>query len=48
MQYAVEEFARRRPENYDPAFVRAHVAMCRRPEDREHWIEGYRKTGLLP
>jgi adenylate cyclase len=49
MQNAVEEFIRGRPENFDVVkYVRAHVATCRRLEDREHWIEGYRKTGLLP
>jgi adenylate cyclase len=42
------EFMQRRPENYDlAAFVRAHLAMCRRPEDREHWLDGYRKTRLI-
>ena len=27
-------------------FVRAHVRMCALSEDREHWLEGYRKAGL--
>ena len=27
-------------------FVRSHIAMCRRPEDAEHWLEGYRKIGI--
>ena len=27
-------------------FVNSHLAMCRRPEDAEHWLEGYRKIGL--
>ena len=26
---------------------RVHGQMCGRPEDREHWLEGYRKAGLL-
>src|SRR5262249_50655206 len=44
----IAEFMQRRPENYDlAAFVSAHLAMCRRLEDREHWLEGYRKTRLI-
>ncbi len=27
-------------------FVHAHVRMCARAEDRDHWLEGYRKAGL--
>jgi class 3 adenylate cyclase/tetratricopeptide (TPR) repeat protein len=27
-------------------FVHAHVRMCARPEDRDHWLEGYRKAGI--
>ena len=23
-----------------------HVRMCKRQEDADHWIEGYRKAGL--
>jgi len=31
----------------DPmTFVRAHMRMVKRPEDRERWLEGYRKVGL--
>ena len=35
------------PENYDIAVpIAAHMRMMRRPADREHWLEGYRKAGL--
>jgi adenylate cyclase len=45
---AAAEFERLRPEGYDFAEVaRFHGQMCLRPEDREHWLEGYRKAGLL-
>ena len=27
-------------------FVHAHVRMCARQEDADHWLEGYRKAGL--
>ncbi len=27
-------------------FAHAHVRMCARPEDHDHWLEGYRKAGL--
>ncbi len=26
--------------------IPVHLAHCSRPEDREHWLEGYRKAGL--
>ena len=35
------------PEDFDLSFYTAtHVRMCKRPEDAEHWLEGYRKIGL--
>lgn len=35
------------PDGYDDRpFVKWHVGMCKRPEDAEHWLEGYRKVGL--
>jgi TolB-like protein/Tfp pilus assembly protein PilF len=35
------------PENADFTFYAAtHVRMCKRSEDAEHWLEGYRKVGL--
>ncbi len=48
LRTCVREFTKSRPESFDlAAFIRAQMAMCRRPEDREHWLEGYRKAGLL-
>lgn len=45
---AVLEFDRKRPPDFDVAkYARIHVAMCRFEQDREHWLEGYRKAGLL-
>jgi adenylate cyclase len=26
--------------------IASHLQMCARPEDRDHWIDGYRKAGL--
>jgi hypothetical protein len=44
---AAAGFERLRPEGYDFAEVaRVHGHMCLRPEDRDHWLEGYRKAGL--
>jgi TolB-like protein/Tfp pilus assembly protein PilF len=35
------------PEGFDFSFYTAtHLRMCKRPEDAEHWLEGYRKVGL--
>jgi hypothetical protein len=45
---AVAEFELRKPAGYDFAVVaRAHARMCAKHEDAEHWLEGYRKAGLL-
>ncbi len=45
---AAAEFERLRPDGYDFAEVaRFHGQMCAHTEDREHWLEGYRKAGLL-
>jgi adenylate cyclase len=44
---ALAEYKRRSPESYDPAEqIAAHMRMCARQEDRDHWLEGYRKAGL--
>jgi len=44
---AVAAFERRKPAGYDvTVFVRAHARMCRRKEDGDNWIEGYRKAGF--
>lgn len=45
---AVEEFERKRPANSDFRFyAKAHARLCKRPEDANHWLEGYRKAGLI-
>ncbi len=44
---AAAEFERVRPDGYDFAEVaKIHGQMRARPEDRDHWLEGYRKAGL--
>ena len=44
---AKKTFDDHRPENADFSFYAAtHVRMCKRTEDAEHWLEGYRKVGL--
>jgi adenylate cyclase len=46
---ALETYLRELPEGYDiAAFFRHHLRMCAKPEDAEHWLEGYRKAGLDP
>lgn len=46
-QAAVAEYDRKRPEDYSFAkFAAAHIKVCARQEDRDHWLEGYRKAGL--
>jgi hypothetical protein len=36
-----------RPKNHDrKVMFAAHLRMCKRQEDRDHWLEGYRKAGL--
>ena len=44
---ALETYLRKLPEGYDIAAVFRHqLRMCAKPEDAEHWLEGYRKAGL--
>ncbi len=46
-QAAVAKYERQRPEDYNFAkFAAAHIKMCARQEDRDHWLEIYRKAGL--
>ncbi len=48
-QAAVAEYERQRPEDSNfGEFAAAHIKMCARQEDRDHWLEGYRKAGLEP
>ena len=35
------------PDSYDEKLLfESHIRLCQRPEDAEHWREGYRKIGL--
>jgi len=35
------------PENWTPeTFARYHPRMCKRPEEKELWLDGYRKAGI--
>jgi TolB-like protein len=44
---AVADFRTRRPGGYDIAgFVQYSCDMCKLPEDRDHWREGFRKAGI--
>ncbi len=44
---SLAEYERQRPEDYNFAkFSAAHIKMCARQEDRDHWLEIYRKAGL--
>lgn len=44
---AIAQFEDKRPEHADFAhYAATHVRMCKRQEDAEHWLEGYRKVGF--
>ena len=44
---AFERYERLRPPDADFAYyLAAHVRLCMRQEDADHWVEGYRKAGL--
>ena len=44
---AMREFERVRPESARFTFYAStHANMCKRAEDAEHWLDGYRKIGL--
>jgi tetratricopeptide (TPR) repeat protein len=44
---AMKGYERLRPAGHDAArTIRYHIQMCWRQEDRDHWLEGYRKAGL--
>lgn len=45
---AAETFEENRPKGSDFSFyATAHARLCKQPEDAEHWLEGYRKAGLI-
>lgn len=47
-QRAVDEYNERRPDDSDlPRYVAQHERICKRREDAEHWLDGYRKAGLI-
>ncbi|MCP5085075.1 MAG: tetratricopeptide repeat protein [Alphaproteobacteria bacterium] len=44
---AIAQFEDKRPDHADfTNYAVTHVRMCRRPEDADHWLEGYRKVGF--
>jgi adenylate cyclase len=46
-QAALANYQRAQPPGFDPVQVtHAHARMCALKEDRDHWLEGYRKAGL--
>jgi adenylate cyclase len=48
-QRAATLFEEGRPADSDFAFyANAHARLCKHPQDAEHWLDGYRKAGLLP
>jgi adenylate cyclase len=47
-QEAVANFEREKPADTDfPRYAAAHCRLCLRQEDADHWMEGYRKAGLV-
>jgi adenylate cyclase len=47
MRAAMTQHEQTRPGGFDPQQVaNAHARLCAREEDREHWLEGYRKIGI--
>jgi hypothetical protein len=44
---AMAQLEQIRPKGFNPIqVVHAHVQICARQEDRDHWLEGYRKAGI--
>jgi TolB-like protein/class 3 adenylate cyclase/Flp pilus assembly protein TadD len=47
-QEAVANYEREKPADTDfPRYAAAHCRLCLRQEDADHWMEGYRKAGLV-
>ena len=47
-RHAAALFESGRPKDSDFSFyAAAHSRLCKRPEDAEHWLDGYRKAGLI-
>ena len=48
VQRVVAIFRKECPKDADFAsYAAAHARICKRPEDADHWLDGYRKAGLL-
>jgi hypothetical protein len=44
---ALAKYERTRPREHDAAtMIKYHVRMCAKPDDRDRWLEGYRKIGF--
>jgi TolB-like protein/class 3 adenylate cyclase/Tfp pilus assembly protein PilF len=44
---AVAEYERTRPDGHTPKLMlESQMKMCSRQDDRDHWLEGYRKAGF--
>ena len=44
---AVKEYERKRPPGHDlKSVITFWMRMCSRQEDRDHWLEGFRKSGI--
>jgi adenylate cyclase len=44
---AVKDYERLRPAGHDAvAMINYQIRMCWRQEDRDHWLDGYRKAGI--
>lgn len=44
---SMEKYRDRLPASYDEQLLfESHLRLCAREEDREHWREGYRLTGM--
>lgn len=45
---AMKVFEKNRPQDVDfSIFASSHARMCKQPEDAGHWLEAYRKIGLV-
>ncbi len=44
---AIDDYERLRPQGHDlKTLMKYWMRMCSRPEDRDHWLDGFRKAGL--
>lgn len=47
VRQCLDDIAIHGPEGFDPGrFARAQISICARPEDAEHWREGFSKAGF--